>query len=228
MIARRRAAGERALRFPADAHRRARQGNRRADVRARAHRRGDDADRRRPRDHRERAQLDLVPALAEPPSRSPAARRNRRGGREARPGTRSMEALAYTQNVVDEALRLYPPGWLLSRRTIEADVLGGFEVPAGTNVLLPLYLLHRHPQYWNDPDAFRPERFDRTTRASARASPTCRSPPVRGTASARPSPCTRCTCTYISWRAATGCATCRTNRSSSRRRSTCAPATRCR
>ena len=40
-----------------------------------------------------------------------------------------MEALAYTQQVVNEALRLYPPGWLLSRRTIEADVLGGYAIP---------------------------------------------------------------------------------------------------
>jgi cytochrome P450 len=55
--------------------------------------------------------------------------------------------------------RLYPPGWVLSRRTIEADVLGGYPIPPGTNVLLPLYLLHRHPQFWQDPDAFRPERF---------------------------------------------------------------------
>ena len=39
-------------------------------------------------------------------------------------------------------------------------MLVGFDVPAGTDVLLPLYLLHRHPRYWKDPDAFRPERFD--------------------------------------------------------------------
>ncbi|HXR89113.1 MAG TPA: cytochrome P450 [Steroidobacteraceae bacterium] len=75
------------------------------------------------------------------------------------PSLAQMEALAYTQQVVNEALRLYPPGWLLSRRTIEPDVLSGFEIAAGTNVLLPLYLLHRHPRYWHDPDAFRPERF---------------------------------------------------------------------
>ena len=77
----------------------------------------------------------------------------------AAPSLAQMEALAYTQQVVNEALRLYPPGWLLSRRTIEPDVLSGFEIAAGTNVLLPLYLLHRHPRYWHDPDAFRPERF---------------------------------------------------------------------
>ena len=48
----------------------------------------------------------------------------------AAPSLAQMEALAYTQQVVNESLRLYPPGWLLSRRTIEADVLGGFPVPA--------------------------------------------------------------------------------------------------
>jgi len=70
-----------------------------------------------------------------------------------------METLRYTRQVVDEALRLYPPGWLLSRRTIDVDVLGGYPVPAGTNVLLPLYLLHRHPHFWKNPEAFDPERF---------------------------------------------------------------------
>jgi cytochrome P450 len=70
-----------------------------------------------------------------------------------------MEALTYAQQVVNESLRLYPPGWLLSRRTIEADVLGGFTVPAKSNVLLPLYLLHRHPQFWREPERFDPERF---------------------------------------------------------------------
>lgn len=78
----------------------------------------------------------------------------------AAPGLGPMEQLTYTQNVINEALRLYPPGWLLSRRSIEADVLCGYEIPAGTDVLLSPYLLHRHPQYWKEPDAFRPERFD--------------------------------------------------------------------
>ena len=75
------------------------------------------------------------------------------------PGLAQVETLAYTGQVVNEALRLYPPGWVLSRRTIEADVLGGYPIAPGTNVLLPLYLLHRHPQFWENPDAFRPERF---------------------------------------------------------------------
>jgi len=75
------------------------------------------------------------------------------------PSLAQMETLAYTQQVVNEALRLYPPGWLLSRRTIEADVLGGYQIAPGTNVLLPLYLLHRDGRFWKDPDVFWPERF---------------------------------------------------------------------
>jgi cytochrome P450 len=77
----------------------------------------------------------------------------------AAPSLEQMEALIYTHQVIDEALRLFPPGWLLSRRNIEADVLGGYNVPAGSDVLLPLYLLHRHPRYWKDPDVFWPDRF---------------------------------------------------------------------
>jgi enediyne biosynthesis protein E7 len=78
---------------------------------------------------------------------------------ESAPSLAQMEQLSYTQQVINEALRLYPPGWLLSRRTVQPDVLSGYGIPAGANVLLPLYLLHRHPRYWKDPDTFFPERF---------------------------------------------------------------------
>ena len=76
------------------------------------------------------------------------------------PSLAQMEALPYTNAVVNEALRLYPPGWLLSRRTLEPDTLAGYDIPAGSDVFLSPYFLHRHPRYWQDPDAFRPERFD--------------------------------------------------------------------
>jgi cytochrome P450 len=69
------------------------------------------------------------------------------------------EQQCYAHQVLNEVMRLYPPGWLLSRRTVGADVLGGYEVPASANVLIPLYLLHRHPRYWSDPERFDPERF---------------------------------------------------------------------
>jgi len=79
---------------------------------------------------------------------------------EPAPHLPRMERLAYAQQVLNEAMRLYPPGWLLSRRSIRADVLGGFSIDGGTDVLLSPYFLHRHPRFWKDPEAFRPERFD--------------------------------------------------------------------
>ena len=69
------------------------------------------------------------------------------------------ERLPYTRAVVDEALRLYPPAWALSRRARRADVLGDQLVPAGTLVIISPWLLHRRRDSWTDPLAFRPERF---------------------------------------------------------------------
>jgi cytochrome P450 len=71
----------------------------------------------------------------------------------------AAEALSFTHQVLQEALRLYPPGWLLSRRAIEADELGGFHIAPRTDVFISPYMLHRHPQFWSEPEEFRPERF---------------------------------------------------------------------
>jgi cytochrome P450 len=65
----------------------------------------------------------------------------------------------WTRAVVDESLRLYPPAWALSRRSTAVDVLGGREVPVGTLVIMSPWLVHRHPERWPEPEAFRPERF---------------------------------------------------------------------
>ena len=78
---------------------------------------------------------------------------------ESAPPLAQMESLTYTRQVIDEALRLYPPGWVLSRRTIGPDMLAGYDIPAGTSVMLSPYVLHRHPQFWKDPNKFWPERF---------------------------------------------------------------------
>jgi cytochrome P450 len=77
----------------------------------------------------------------------------------SRLGLDAAESLNFTHQVVQEALRLYPPGWLLTRRTLEADELGGYPIAPRTDVFICPYLLHRHPAYWSEPEAFRPERF---------------------------------------------------------------------
>jgi cytochrome P450 len=71
----------------------------------------------------------------------------------------SLHELTYTTMVLRETLRLYPPVWLLPRIAKEADQIGGYQVPAGADVLICPYLLHRHPDYWPDPERFDPERF---------------------------------------------------------------------
>jgi len=70
-----------------------------------------------------------------------------------------LKDLPYTDLVLKEALRMYPPGWLLTRRAVAEDHLGGFRIAPGTDVLVSPYVVHRHPSFWSDPEAFRPERF---------------------------------------------------------------------
>jgi len=67
--------------------------------------------------------------------------------------------LPWTRAVVDESLRLFPPGWVVSRRTAGPDVLGGHEVPAGTVAIVSPWLLHRREDAWPGAAEFRPERF---------------------------------------------------------------------
>ncbi len=69
------------------------------------------------------------------------------------------DTLPWTRSVIDEALRLFPPAWVLSRRSHQADVIGGHQVPAGTLVIVSPWVLHRRADPWTDPLIFRPERF---------------------------------------------------------------------
>jgi cytochrome P450 len=74
-------------------------------------------------------------------------------------GLDAANSATLARQVLQESLRLYPPGWLFTRRTIEADELGGFPIAPRTDVFISPYLLHRHPAFWDDPEEFRPERF---------------------------------------------------------------------
>lgn len=78
-------------------------------------------------------------------------------GRAPTPG--DLAALPYARQVLQEAMRLYPPVWLIERQAIAADEVGGFRIPAGSMIGISPYTLHRHPTLWPDPDRFDPERF---------------------------------------------------------------------
>ncbi len=78
-------------------------------------------------------------------------------GRE--PAWDDLRALVRTRAVVEEALRLYPPAWVITRRATADDVVDGLAVPAGPLGLLSPWLLHRRADSWPDPLDFRPERF---------------------------------------------------------------------
>jgi len=78
-----------------------------------------------------------------------------------------LHGLTYTNMVIQEVMRLYPAVWLLPREAAGDDVVGGYHVPAGSDVLLCPYTLHRHPDFWDRPDEFDPDRFD-TKRAATR------------------------------------------------------------
>lgn len=61
--------------------------------------------------------------------------------------------------VVQETMRLYPPAWIIPRKSLEADAVNGFRIHARANVVICVYRLHRHPDYWDTPDTFDPQRW---------------------------------------------------------------------
>lgn len=67
--------------------------------------------------------------------------------------------LPYTRNVINETMRLYPAAWATSRQPSSDDQVGPYKLPAGSNIFLAFYAIHRHPRYWHNPNAFDPDRF---------------------------------------------------------------------
>jgi cytochrome P450 len=70
-----------------------------------------------------------------------------------------VPALSYTQAVVNETLRLYPPAYVTGREAIRATTVAGVPIPKRHIVLISIYTTHRDPRFFPDPDAFRPERW---------------------------------------------------------------------
>ncbi len=79
------------------------------------------------------------------------------GGRP--PAFEDLPRLEYATRVFEESMRLFPPAWGFSREAVAADEIGGYEIPAGTTVTLSPYLTHRHPEFWENPEGFDPDRF---------------------------------------------------------------------
>jgi cytochrome P450 len=79
------------------------------------------------------------------------------------PTSADLARLPYATIVIQEAMRLYPPVWGLPRKALRPDVIAGYRIPAGADVMISPYTLHRHPGFWSEPAEFRPERFEAAT-----------------------------------------------------------------
>jgi cytochrome P450 len=75
------------------------------------------------------------------------------------PGAEDMTRLTYTSAVLHEAMRLYPPAWVMARRLVEEHDVAGYRLAAGSMLLLSPWAVHRDPQWWPDPDRFAPDRW---------------------------------------------------------------------
>jgi cytochrome P450 len=75
------------------------------------------------------------------------------------PRLEDLPRLIFTERVVKESMRLFPPVWGLERSVLEDDVIGGFEIPKGSWVFMSPYRVHRDLRFWNNPEGFDPDRF---------------------------------------------------------------------
>ena len=80
------------------------------------------------------------------------------GGRP--PSFYDLPRLAYTEQVIKESMRLYPPAWIISRCAIGSDRIGGYDILPRTIIFASPYVTHRLPRLWENPEGFEPGRFD--------------------------------------------------------------------
>jgi cytochrome P450 len=82
------------------------------------------------------------------------------------PTVEDAAALVYTEMVVAEAMRLYPPAWAVGRLAVEDHEVNGYVIPRGSLVLVSQYVMHRDPRFFPDPERFRPERWTPEAKAA--------------------------------------------------------------
>ena len=70
-----------------------------------------------------------------------------------------LQKMTYTNAVINESMRLYPPAWITDRENIDDDNLLGYHIKEKTLIGVSFYELHRNPKYWDNPEEFNPERF---------------------------------------------------------------------
>ncbi|GCE26640.1 cytochrome P450 [Dictyobacter alpinus] len=75
------------------------------------------------------------------------------------PTLEDLPQLPYTRMVFEESMRLYPPVWIIMRKSLGEDTIGDYSIPANTYVAWSTYAMHRHPDFWEQPENFYPEHF---------------------------------------------------------------------
>jgi len=76
------------------------------------------------------------------------------------PSASDIPKLPYTDKIIRETLRLYPPAWRIFRQTEEAFQVGEYTLPAGSNIVLSQWVTQRDPRWFPEPDRFLPERWN--------------------------------------------------------------------
>jgi cytochrome P450 len=77
------------------------------------------------------------------------------------PEFQDLSSLAYAESVIKESMRLYPPAWSLARTVVSPFELRGYTIPAGANVVMSQWIMHRNPGFFTEPEKFDPDRWSR-------------------------------------------------------------------